>query len=113
MDSASKQSFQDALEYVRITRQRNKLLRDIEDCERKIRDNKKRILLLDNLSDYIQDDMSIADVRIIIENMHDDYENRVDEYVIKAAEMSEQRRDLKARMKELKASHVVVTKKDK
>ena len=80
MENVNK-SFQDVLEYVRMYRLKNKLLRDMDDNNRKIRDNQKRVLLLENLDQYIRDDMSIRDVRTIIESMRDDYENWVHRFL--------------------------------
>ncbi|SEM51789.1 hypothetical protein SAMN05444853_12145 [Pasteurella skyensis] len=92
------QSFQDMLDYVHLYRLKNKLLRETAENDRRIRDNRKRALLLNNLNQYITDSMTVADIRAIIANMHDDYESRVDDITIRNAELSKERRIIRQKM---------------
>ncbi|MGQ8820286.1 DUF496 family protein [Bibersteinia trehalosi] len=103
METTNPKSVQDMLDYIHLYRLKNKLLRETADNDKKIRDNQKRILLLDNLNQYISNDMTVEQIRTIIMDMRDDYENRVDDYIIRNAELSKERREIRKKMADCSA----------
>lgn len=95
------QKISTALELVSISRKRNKLKREQNDLACKIRDNQKRVDLLSNLTDYLQDGMSVVEIKTIVSQMKTDYEDRIDEYTISNAEISKERRTLARQIEDL------------
>ena len=89
------------LQIVRDMRRKNKIKREMIDVDVKIRDNQKRVDLLENLLSYMQSDMTLEEVSQIMENMKSDYEERVDDYIIRKAEFSKERRAINKAIKDM------------
>lgn len=103
MDEQNAQRITQVLDLVSKSRRRNKLKREMDDATNKIRDNRKRVELLENLADYIEEGMSVREIHAIIMNMKDDYDDRIDEHTIKNAEISKERRELARKIKSAKS----------
>lgn len=86
-------------EIINQARRKNKLKRELQDNQKKIRDNQKRVTLLENMLDYIHPTMTTAEVIAVVENMKADYEDRVDDHIIKSAEISKSRRDISRKIR--------------
>jgi len=91
-----------ALELIRSMRRKNQIKREVLEVEKRVRDNRKRVELLDNLSSYITPTTTADEIISIIQGMKSDYEDRIDDYIIKTAEFSKERRDLNKNIKNLR-----------
>ncbi len=102
----NKETFGHILEYVNLNRAKNKLLRETAENDLKIHSYQSRITLIDNINEYLADDLTIDNVRQILKEMKDSYADRLDEKRILNSELSKKRREIRAKMRE----HTVVKK---